>query len=72
MAWLKKLLGRHHEDHFDPDEEPSRVEPVRHIQTGVQEAARNTTSGNGKPKGFDPYNSGSFKRDNAWERVTRK
>jgi hypothetical protein len=26
-----------------------------------------------KPKGgFDPYNSGTFKRENAWEKVTRK
>lgn len=23
-------------------------------------------------KGFDPYNSGAFKRQNAWERVPRR
>lgn len=33
------------------------------LQPSVSEAKR---------KGFDPYNSGSFQRHNAWERVGRR
>ena len=71
--WLKKLLGaRGSEAEDDPGEEPARVPPVRHTQTGSHDLKK-LTEQRLKPKtGFDPYNSGTFKRDNAWEKVTRK
>ena len=69
---LKKLFGQRKPpvEDFDPGEEPARfnapVSPAEHeIKKRNQEQL--------KPKGgFDPYNSGSFKKENAWERVTRK
>jgi len=40
-----------------------RPQPQLTLQPSVSEAKR---------KGFDPYNSGSFERHNAWERVGRR
>jgi hypothetical protein len=84
--WLKKLFGaRDSEAEFDPDEEPARVPtPAVHLRTGRQRAAaENTVTApeelslvQPEPKqttGFDPYNSGTFKkRENAWEKVVRR
>ena len=67
---LKKLFkGRKTEAPFDPDEEPARVAtpipPVLDVKKRTQDRSK-------PQKGFDPYNSGTFKKDNAWERVPRK
>ncbi len=69
---LKKLFKhrRSPEEVLDPGEEPARftAPPI-----AVGENLKKRTEERVKPKGgFDPYNSGTFKRENAWERVTRK
>jgi hypothetical protein len=66
---LKKL--------FKPRKPPEEVvdpgeEPARHLPPASHELKKRTQD-HLKPKGgFDPYNSGTFKKENAWERVTRK
>jgi hypothetical protein len=40
---------------------PSNARPVSKSENGKKPAA----------KGFDPYNSGSFDKNQAWERVIR-
>ena len=71
--WLKKLFGaRAAPPEHDPGEEPSRVPPVKHVQTGSHDLKKITEQRLAPKGGFDPYNSGTFKKDNAWERVTRK
>lgn len=69
---LKKLFGsrRPAKGGVDPGEEPARhraaVKPVAHdLKKRTQERLQ-------PQGGFDPYNSGTFKKENAWERVTRK
>jgi len=67
---LKKLFkSRKPEETFDPGEEPARVAPPAPPVLDVKKRTQDRL----KPqKGFDPYNSGTFKKDNAWERVPRK
>ncbi len=71
--WLKKLLGGNapREKH-DPGEEPARVPPARQVQTGTHELKKSAEQQLKPKKGFDPYNSGAFKKADAWERVIRK
>jgi hypothetical protein len=70
--WLKKLFGaRPQREEPDPGEEPARVQP-RMTQTGSHDLKKITAEKLAPKGGFDPYNSGTFKKDNAWERVTRK
>jgi len=69
---LKKLFKQRKppEAAFDPGEEPAR-----HSAPPSPDPLdlRKRTEQRLKPKsGFDPYNSGTFKKENAWERVTRK
>ena len=67
---LKKLFKqRKPEDEFDPGEEPARVTTPPPI---AQDLKRRTEERLKPRGGFDPYNSGTFKKENAWERVTRK
>ena len=69
---FKKLFkqSKTTEDTFDPGEEPARFTAPN--TPSVNELKKRTEERT-KPKGgFDPYNSGSFKKENAWERVTRK
>jgi len=74
--WFAKLFGGR--DEHDQDEEPTAVPPARSAAqnppTSVTKrpAATSPVSDAAKRKGFDPYNSGSFERRNAWERVTRR
>jgi len=42
---------------------------ARTSKTNQAESASNEAA---KTYGFDPYNSGAFKRHNAWERVNRR
>jgi hypothetical protein len=75
--WFAKLFGGR--DEHDQYEEPTAVPPVRpaaqNPTTSVTKrpaATPSAVSDTAKRKGFDPYNSGSFERRNAWERVIRR
>jgi hypothetical protein len=81
--WLAKLFGgRRPLPKIDPDEEPARFQaPIALDATGTPSdfKARQEQKPSGpkppspKPPGFDPYNSGSFKKkDDAWVRVGRR
>jgi hypothetical protein len=76
--WLGKLFGgRKQPPEIDPDEEPARfVAPMNPDVTGTPadlKAQLRQKSTASKPPGFDPYNSGSFKKkDDAWVRVGRR
>jgi hypothetical protein len=76
--WLAKIFGGN-KPRIE-DEEPARF-PVDHEaeNTSTRESRRRAAAAPAPPKpvaakpgGFDPYNSGTFKKENAWERVTRK
>jgi hypothetical protein len=73
--WLGKLFsGRKARHEIDTGEEPARfVAPVPPVASQNQDQ-KQRNQGRTQPKsGFDPYNSGTFKKtDNAWERVTRR
>jgi hypothetical protein len=68
---LKNLFKqRKPEEELDPGEEPARVVAP---PPSIDRDLKRRTAERLKPQsGFDPYNSGSFKRDDAWQRVTRK
>lgn len=82
--WFARFFGGRK---VDADDEPARfaapesakpLQPVRRVQgegshSTVQshDAAAKKPRGAGKA-GFDPYNSGSFDRGNAWGRVIRR
>lgn len=72
--WLARLFGGRK---VTEDDEPARFAAPASVQT-VQPVKRSTATGRpGAAKaqaksGFDPYNSGSFERGNAWERVVRR
>lgn len=69
--WLSKLLGGQETD----DSEPARVPPAAVATRGRQRTAKSSGIGlftAGKTKGFDPYNSGAFRKTSAWERVTKR
>lgn len=74
MRWFAKWFGgRSDQD----DEQPARVAPAasrpvapaRRMQTKV--GAKASPAGKQVNRGFDPYNSGSFDRNQAWNRVIR-
>ena len=65
---LLKKLFKSKTNAEDPGEEPAR-----HAPPPVTHDLKKRTQERLKPQsGFDPYNSGTFKKENAWERVTRK
>lgn len=71
--WLARLLGIREGD----DSEPSQVPPHplsagRRALTPAPVAAGVRTRAMQKSKGFDPYNSGAFRKASAWERVNRR
>jgi hypothetical protein len=74
--WLGKLFGgRKRPPEIDPDEEPARfAAPVTPDAVTPADFKRQLPSGApAKIPGFDPYNSGSFKKkDDAWVRVGRR
>lgn len=69
---LKKLFSkRRAEAEFDPGEEPARFAPPP--RPTVHPLKKRTEERLVSQKGFDPYNSGTFKKKaDAWERVPRK
>lgn len=76
--WLARLFGSRKQTGED---EPARFATAARA---VQAEKRSSTVGTAKrgihadkvadkvKSGFDPYNSGSFERNNAWERVIRR
>jgi hypothetical protein len=76
--WLGKLFGgRNRPPKIDPDDEPARFQaPIAPDATGTPsdfKTRQEQKSPGSKPPGFDPYNSGSFKKkDDAWVRVGRR
>jgi len=75
--WFARLFGS-----SDDDSEPSEFPP--HPAANVTKAPSDTSRPSArtdlenskkahlpKGKGFDPYNSGSFDKQKAWERVLR-
>jgi hypothetical protein len=76
--WLGKLFGaRKRPSEIDPDEEPARfLAPMPPDATGTPADFKGRLPqkpGAAKQPGFDPYNSGSFKKkDDAWVRVGRR
>lgn len=76
--WLARLFGGRK---VTEEDEPARfapaappVQPVK-SSSAVGSASRGIHAGkvaNKVKSGFDPYNSGSFERKNAWERVIRR
>jgi len=72
--WFAKWFG----GRKDRDDEPARFAPV--VPRSVAPAKRVQGTGGGAKaaadakqvkSGFDPYNSGSFDKNQAWERVLR-
>ena len=74
--WLAKWFG----GRSDQDDEPARFapvvprpsEPAQKVQGHVGGTVAKAAAGPKQVKsGFDPYNSGGFDRNQAWERVLR-
>lgn len=73
--WLAKLFGGRRDE--SADEEPTAVPPqpaadAQPITRPPSRPAGKARVIDPKRKGFDPYNSGSFERRNAWERTGRR
>lgn len=67
-----KLFGWRKPAEDQPDDLPSAAPAPVAQQRAVRPAAAQTAVAPAKNgKGFDPYNSGAFKRQNAWEKVPR-
>jgi hypothetical protein len=68
--WFPKWFGGRNE--VEDTDEPARFAPpdVTRPQQSAQTAAPKKATGS--PQGFDPYNSGSFEKRNAWERVSKR
>lgn len=75
--WLARLFGGRK---AEAEDEPARfapparpVQPVERSPSVASPKRGIHADPAGKVKsGFDPYNSGSFERHNAWERVIRR
>jgi hypothetical protein len=74
--WLARLFGGRK---AEAEDEPARfapsARPVQPMKRSVPSAKRGIHANKVADKvksGFDPYNSGSFERNNAWERVIRR
>jgi len=74
--WLHKLLGGQQTD----DSEPSSVPPhPASGSTAANPSLRRSIKSPGirpqavkKAAGFDPYNSGAFRKTSAWERISKR
>jgi hypothetical protein len=74
LTWFAKWFGGRKEASEDTDE-PARFAPptVRRPEEPARTSPARTPGLAAAPKkGFDPYNSGSFERRHAWERVSRR
>jgi len=76
--WLAKLFSGFRRREEDVEgEEPARFPADRSSssespRTDFNKRRARETAESAKPSGFDPYNSGTFKKDRAWEKVTRR
>jgi hypothetical protein len=71
--WFAKWFGGR--DEREEYEEPTAAPPPPPVTapSTATSPQRPTAPAKAKPKGgFDPYNSGSFERRNAWERINRR
>ncbi|MET0987082.1 MAG: hypothetical protein ABW034_16930 [Steroidobacteraceae bacterium] len=66
-----KLFGWRKPVEDQPDDPPSAVRVPVVQQRSVRPAAVKAVAPEKNAKGFDPYNSGAFKRKGAWEKVPR-
>lgn len=73
--WLARLFGGRK---GKAAKRPARIAP-RIADSPTPPVKRSLSAGNAELSiladtnhGFDPYNSGSFERNNAWERVSRR
>lgn len=69
--WFAKWFGGRKEEAQETDEParfaaPATPPPQESATTMIRK--KKALSGNG----FDPYNSGSFEKRNAWERVSKR
>lgn len=71
--WFARLFGGRRDREADY-EEPTAVAPAPPPATTKSNVPAKAAKAPPKAtlKGFDPYNSGSFERRNAWERVNRR
>jgi hypothetical protein len=70
MTWFAKWFGGRNED--EDTDEPARfaAPEIRPPQPSAATIAPKKQAAS--PKGFDPYNSGSFEKRHAWERVSKR
>ncbi len=71
--WFAKWFGGadEREEYEEPTAvPPAAIAPAKPAATAKRPAA--VSADPAKSKGFDPYNSGTFERRNAWERVPRR
>jgi len=73
--WFARLFGGRPEE--GEDEQPTATPVVRPATSGAlsrppAQPPVKLQSRKPSAKGFDPYNSGSFERRNAWERIGRR
>lgn len=73
--WFAKWFGGR--DELDDTDEPARYAAPEVTKPSQPEArqpapAAGESRVGARKKGFDPYNSGSFERRNAWERIGRR
>jgi hypothetical protein len=72
IMWFAKWFGGRNE--AVEEDEPARFAPPvsSPVQPVARPQARSVSAPASPAKGFDPYNSGSFERRSAWERVKRR
>jgi hypothetical protein len=69
IMWFAKWFGGRNE--VEDTDEPARF--AAPATPAPQQSATTAVVRKTKPgSGFDPYNSGSFERRNAWERVSKR
>ena len=72
--WFAKWFGGadEREEYEEPTATPpAAIAPAKPAPATAKRPAAVSTDP-AKSKGFDPYNSGTFERRNAWERVPRR
>jgi hypothetical protein len=75
--WLAKLFGGREDDNSEASEfppHPAAAKTPKPAPITVRPSPQHDkrSSKKGRPaKGFDPYNSGEFDKNKAWERVIR-
>ena len=72
--WFGKWFNRHRDEEHD---EPARFAAPQIVRSTEDDSTKTRSASPqlAKPrpaKGFDPYNSGTFQRRNAWERISRR